>query len=139
MFTDAVEQRWVEELGGMNVYLVTTDNELVTPELSGTILEGVTRDSILTLAREFGLTPVERQISLEELLEGIDSGLGHRGLRLRHRRGHHPDRPRSPTSSGDHKVSAGETGEVTAALRKNLLDVQYGRAEDTHGWMRRVL
>ena len=138
MFTDAVEQRWVEELGGMNVYVVTADNELVTPALSGTILEGVTRDSILTLSREFGLTPVERQISLEELLEGVDSGhvsevfacgtaavITPIGLLA--------------DNDGDHKVSAGETGEVTAALRKNLLDVQYGRAEDVHGWMRRLV
>ena len=50
MFADAAEHAWLEELGGMNVYLVTTDNELITPELTGSILEGVTRDSILTLA-----------------------------------------------------------------------------------------
>jgi branched-chain amino acid aminotransferase len=138
MFTDAVEQRWVEELGGMNVYLVTTDGELMTPSLSGTILEGVTRDSILTLARAFGLTPVERQISLEELLDGVDSGrvsevfacgtaavITPIGLLA--------------DSSGDHKVSAGETGEVTSTIRKSLLDIQYGRTADKHGWMRRVL
>jgi branched-chain amino acid aminotransferase len=138
MFTDAVEQRWVEELGGMNVYLVTTDNELITPALSGTILEGVTRDSILTLAHEFGLTPVERQISLTELLEGVDSGLVSEvfacgtaavitpiGLLADDR--------------GEHKVSSGETGEVTSALRRTLLDLQYGRAADPHGWMRKVL
>ena len=58
----------------MNVYLVTTDDELVTPELTGSILEGVTRDSILTLAAEFGLTPVERRIGIAEMLEGIGSG-----------------------------------------------------------------
>ena len=75
MFADAAEHRWLEELGGMNVYLVTTDGELITPELNGSILEGVTRDSILTLATEFGLTPVERRISVAELLEGIGSGL----------------------------------------------------------------
>ena len=74
MFADAAEHRWVEELGGMNVYLVTSDHQLITPELTGSILEGVTRDSILTLATEFGLTPVERRIGVDELLEGIDSG-----------------------------------------------------------------
>ncbi len=138
MFTDAVEQRWVEELGGMNVYLVTADRELVTPALSGTILEGVTRDSILTLAGEFGLTPVERQVSMEELLEGIDSG-------------HVTELFACGTAAvitpiglladeaGEHKVSSGVTGEVTASLRKTLLDIQYGRAEDTHGWMHRVV
>ena len=138
MFVDAVEHRWVEELGGMNVYLVTTDGELVTPELSGSILEGVTRDSILTLAGEFGLTPVERRIGIDELLEGVDSGYVAElfacgtaavvtpiGL--------------LKDENGSHQVAAGETGETTAALRQNLLDVQYGRAEDRHGWLRRVL
>ena len=74
MFADAAEHQWLEELGGMNVYMVTRDNELLTPELTGTILEGVTRDSILTLAGEFGLTPVERRIGIAELVEGIGSG-----------------------------------------------------------------
>ena len=74
MFADAAEHRWLEELGGMNVYLVTRDHQLITPELNGSILEGVTRDSILTLAAEFGLTPVERRIGIQELLDGIGAG-----------------------------------------------------------------
>ena len=74
MFADAKEHCWLEELGGMNVYLVTTEKELITPELTGSILEGVTRDSILTLAPEFGLTPVERRIGIDELLDGVGSG-----------------------------------------------------------------
>ena len=74
MFADAAEHCWLEELGGMNVYLVTPSNELITPELTGSILEGVTRDSILTLASEFGLTPVERRIGIDELLDGVGSG-----------------------------------------------------------------
>jgi branched-chain amino acid aminotransferase len=138
MFADAAEHRWVEELGGMNVYLVTSDHQLITPELTGSILEGVTRDSILTLAAEFGLTPVERRIGVDELLEGIDSGWVSElfacgtaavvtpiGL--------------LQDAHGRHQVGGGETGETTAALRARLLDVQYGRAEDTHGWLRRVL
>jgi branched-chain amino acid aminotransferase len=74
MFADAAEHFWLEELGGMNVYLITADNELITPELTGSILEGVTRDSILTLAADFGLTPVERRIAITELLDGVKSG-----------------------------------------------------------------
>ena len=138
LFADAAEQAWVEELGGMNVYLVTTEGELITPELNGAILEGVTRDSILSLAADFGLTPVERRVGLAELTEGIDSGLVGElfacgtaavitpiGL--------------IADEAGEHKVSAGETGEVTAALRKTLLDIQYGRADDPYGWMRRIV
>jgi branched-chain amino acid aminotransferase len=138
MFADAAEHSWLEELGGMNVYLVTTGSELITPELSGSILEGVTRDSILRLASDFGLTPVERRISIPELLDGISTGkvaelfacgtaavitpIG--CLQLR---------------EDAYTVAAGEIGETTAALRKTLLDIQYGRQEDRYGWMRRVL
>jgi branched-chain amino acid aminotransferase len=136
--TGAAEHRWIEELGGMNIYAVTTDLELITPELTGSILEGVTRDSILTLAKEFGLTPVERRIGVDELLDGIGSGLvseifacGTAAVitpigELRNER-------------GSYVIAGGETGETTAALRKNLLDIQYGRAADTHGWLRRIL
>jgi branched-chain amino acid aminotransferase len=138
MFADAAERLWIEELGGMNVFLVTTDQELITPELTGSILEGVTRDSILTLSKEFGLTPVERRIGVQELLDGIGSGLitevfacGTAAVitpigELR-------------TDTGSHIVSSGETGETTAALRKSLVDIQYGHSEDTHGWLRRIL
>ena len=80
MFADAAEHTWLEELGGMNVYLITTDGEIVTPELTGSILEGVTRDSILTLASEWGLTPVERRISVAETLEGLLTGPDHREM-----------------------------------------------------------
>ncbi|HEY5821544.1 MAG TPA: branched-chain amino acid aminotransferase [Propionibacteriaceae bacterium] len=138
MFADAAEHAWLEELGGMNVYLVTADGELITPELNGSILEGVTRDSILTLASEFGLTPVERRVGVAELLEGVGSG-------------HVAELFACGTAAvitpigslrndqGTFTVGGGETGETTAALRKNLLDIQYGRAADTHGWLRRVL
>jgi branched-chain amino acid aminotransferase len=138
MFADAGERIWLEELGGMNVYLVTRDNELLTPELNGSILEGVTRESILMLASEFGLTPVERRVGIAELVEGIGSG-------------HVTELFACGTAAvitpigvlkddeGSYTVGAGEIGETTAALRKTLLDIQYGRAEDTHGWLRRVL
>jgi branched-chain amino acid aminotransferase len=138
MFADAAEHAWLEELGGMNVYLVTSDHELITPELNGSILEGVTRDSILTLAGEFGLTPVERRVALAELVEGIRSGwvtelFACGTAAVITPIGELKDK------SGSYAVGSGETGETTAALRKNLLDIQYGRAADAHGWLRRVL
>jgi branched-chain amino acid aminotransferase len=138
MFADAKEHCWLEELGGMNVYLVTTENELITPELTGSILEGVTRDSILTLAPEFGLTPVERRIAIDELLDGVGSGkvtelfacgtaavMTPIGTLKNH--------------AGSYQVGSGESGETTLAMRQKLLDIQYGRTEDTHGWLRRIL
>ena len=137
MFADAAEHRWLEELGGMNVYLVTKDDELITPELTGSILEGVTRDSILTLAAEFGLTPVERRIGIAELVDGIRSGQVAELFACGTAAVITPIGVLKD-ESGTYTVGSGETGETTAALRKNLLDVQYGRAEDTHGWLRRV-
>jgi branched-chain amino acid aminotransferase len=138
MFADAGERTWLEELGGMNVYLVTRDNELITPELNGSILEGVTRDSILTLAGEFGLSPVERRISIAELVEGIGSGQVTELFAC----GTAAVITPIAVLKDDHNtytVGSGEIGETTAALRKTLLDIQYGRVEDTHGWLRRVL
>jgi branched-chain amino acid aminotransferase len=138
MFADAAEHRWLEELGGMNVYLITTDNELITPELTGSILEGVTRDSILALASEFGLTPVERRIEIAELLDGIGSGkvaelfaCGTAAVATPIGTLHDEE--------GSHPVGSGESGETTLAIRQRLLDIQYGRADDKYGWLRRIL
>jgi branched-chain amino acid aminotransferase len=138
MFADAAEHRWMEELGGMNVYLVTTDNELITPELTGSILEGVTRDSILTLAPEFGLTPVERRIAISELLDDIGSGkvtelfaCGTAAVATPIGTLH--------DEAGSYQVGSGESGETTLAIRQRLLDIQYGRADDKYGWLRRIL
>ena len=138
MFADAAEHFWLEELGGMNVYLITTDNELITPELTGSILEGVTRDSILTLAADFGLTPVERRIAITELLDGVKSGeitelfaCGTAAVVT--------PIGTLKNQDGSHQVGSGESGETTLALRQQLRDIQYGRAEDKYGWLRRIL
>ncbi|HYP46819.1 MAG TPA: branched-chain amino acid aminotransferase [Propionibacteriaceae bacterium] len=137
MFADATEHAWVEELGGMNVYLVTADRELVTPELNGTILEGVTRDSILTLAKEYGLTPVERRVGLAELLEGVSSGFVSEVFACGTAAVVTPIGSLN-SESGRATVGDGSAGPATSALRTALLDLQYGRAEDTHGWLRQV-
>lgn len=136
-FLDAVERRWVEELGGMNLYFVHADGSIVTPELTGTILEGVTRASILELAGDLGHKADERRVSVEEWQDGVESGeitevfacgtaavitpLG----RLAWDGGELP--------MGD------EPGAVTQRIRAALLDLQYGRAADTHGWLHRVV
>jgi branched-chain amino acid aminotransferase len=138
IFSDAAEHLWLEELGGMNVYAVTNDHELITPELNGTILEGVTRESILTLAGEFGLTPVERRVSIAELVDGIGSGQVTELFACGTAAVITPIGVLKD-EAGTYPVGVGETGETTAALRKNLLDIQYGRVPDTHGWLRRVL
>lgn len=134
LFLDPVEGKYIEELGGMNVFLVSKDGRIVTPELSGSILEGVTRSSILQLARDRGLKVEERKVSIDEWKQGVASGeiseifacgtaavvapigqLKGKGF-----------------SVGDIDAPAGE---VTMAIRKELTDIQYGRLPDRHGWL----
>lgn len=134
LFADAGGHQFVEELGGMNVYFVTRQGELVTPELSGSILEGVTRDSLLKLAGDRGLAPVERKVTLAELLDGIRSGeitevfaCGTAAVitpvgRVKH-------------AEGEFVIGGGVPGEVTLALRRTLTGIQNGTVADTHGWM----
>jgi branched-chain amino acid aminotransferase len=138
MFADATEHCWFEELGGMNVYLITSDNELVTPELTGSILEGVTRDSILTLAADFGLTPIERRIAISDLLDGLASGTVTELFACGTAAVITPI-GMLKNDTGSYHVGSGESGETTLALRQKLLDIQYGRAKDTYGWLRRIL
>ncbi len=136
-FLDAAENKWIEELGGMNLFFVYRDGRLVTPALSGTILEGVTRDSILELARDAGLTPEERQISIDEWRDGVASGeitevfaCGTAAVITQ---------IGELVSENERIATPPVEGEaVSAQLRKRLLDIQYGRSEDTRGWLVRL-
>ena len=137
LFLDAAEHRWVEELGGMNVMAVLADGTLVTPPTSGTILEGVTRDSVLRLAAGVGLVAQERPLAIEEVLAGARSGAvtelfacGTAAV----------VNPIGSLVAADGVVTVGDggTGPMTAHLRRTLLDLQYGRAEDTFGWLHRL-
>ncbi len=137
VFLDAVERRWLEELGGMNIFLVLDDGSLVTPEISGTILEGVTRDSVITLARELGHTVEERRIDIDEWRKGAADGKVVEVFACGTAAVITPiGALRWP--GGEAVAGSGEPGAVTMKLRQALLDVQYGRVEDTHGWMRPV-
>jgi len=137
LFLDAREDKYIEELGGMNVFAVLRDGNVVTPRLTGTILEGVTRASVITLLGESGRTVEERDIPLEELRAGIESGeiaevfaCGTAAVIT----------PFGSLKSPDFDVVVddGDAGPVTMALRTSLTDIYYGRADDTHGWMRRI-
>ncbi len=136
LFVDAKEHTWIEELGGMNFFMVTADNQLVTPELNGNILPGVTRDSLLQVAPELGLTPVERPVSLAEVLAGIQDGTvrelfacGTAAVIT----------PIGSLKSPDAQYAIDTAqAQYTIPLRNMLLDIQYGRVEDTRGWMQRV-
>lgn len=121
----------------MNVMVVTAEGELITPTLTGTILDGVTRDSILAVASDLGLRPVQRKITLAEIFDGIDSGTITEAFAC--------GTAAVITPVGEFRIKSGEhhlgiePGPHTLAIRNSILDIQYGRAEDTHGWMQCVV
>ena len=127
----------LEESGTMNLCLVTSDGYLITPAL-GTILEGVTRDSTLTLASEVGLTVLERPVSLDELRRGAADGWITEAFAVGTAAAITP----IVGFKGEgyaFTVGTGKPGKQTTALRAELLGIQYGQVEDRHGWLRRVL
>ncbi|MBB6571188.1 branched-chain amino acid aminotransferase [Kribbella sandramycini] len=140
-FVEAVEHKWLEEIGSMNMFFVYADGRVVTPELSGSILAGVTRASVLELAAELGHPVEERQISADEWKDGVRSGeitevfasgtaavitpIGRLAW------------PEGDLTIGDHSVDHG-VGPVTRQIRSALLDLQYGRVPDTRGWLTRL-
>jgi len=135
LFLDSAEEKYLEELGGMNVVLVYRDGTLVTPQ-SESILEGITRDSILQLAEDAGHTVERRQVSIEEWREGAASGeiveafaCGTAAVLT----------PIGTLKAADFTIDmpTPEDG-VALALRRALTDIQHGRAEDRHGWMMRL-
>jgi branched-chain amino acid aminotransferase len=141
VWLDAHEHRWVEEMGGMNLFFVHGEGEnarIVTPELSGSLLAGVTRDSLLTVAKDLGYGAEEGRISIDDWREGNASGeisevfaCGTAAVIT----------PVGSVKSAAHSwtVADGGPGAVTMRLRQALLDIQTGRAEDSHGWMRTLV
>jgi branched-chain amino acid aminotransferase len=132
-YLDAVEHKWVEELGGMNLYFVY-GNKIVTPELTGSLLAGVTRDSLLQVARDLGYESEEGRVSIDQWRADTENGTltevfacGTAAVIT----------PVGTVKSegGEWTQSGGEPGEVTMKLRERLLDIQRGVVEDTHGWM----
>jgi branched-chain amino acid aminotransferase len=133
VWLDAIERRWVEEMGGMNLYFVYGDR-IVTPELSGSLLPGITRDSLLAIAADLGYSVAEERISVEDWRRGNADGT------LTEVFACGTAAVITPVGSvksarGDWTVADGEPGEVTMRLRKALLDIQTGRAADPYGWM----
>ena len=138
VFLDTVERKWVEELGGMNVFFVMREGQIVTPELTGTILEGVTRSALLQVAADRGYTPVERRVSIDEWRDGIASGEITEVFACGTAAVITPI-GRLAWDGGEAIINSNETGPVAAELRAALLDVQFGRADDPHGWMTRLV
>jgi branched-chain amino acid aminotransferase len=140
VWLDAIERRYVEEMGGMNLFFVFGSGgsaRLVTPELSGSLLPGITRNSLLQLAGDAGFTVEERKIDVEEWRKGVATGeitevfaCGTAAVI-------------TPVSlvkygEGEFSVGDGNPGEVTMALRDTLTGIQRGTFADTHDWMVRL-
>ncbi|HEU5034241.1 MAG TPA: branched-chain amino acid aminotransferase [Mycobacteriales bacterium] len=135
VFLDAVERRWVEELGGMNIWFVLDDGTLVTPELSGSILEGVTRDTIRTLAEDLGHDVEERRVDVDEWRKGADTGRITEVFAC--------GTAAVVTSIGTLRWRGGEVTlpaqtPVAARVRETLVAIQHGQLPDRHGWLHRV-
>jgi branched-chain amino acid aminotransferase len=136
-FLDGGSNTYLEELGGMNLFLVMADGAVHTPELSGSILEGVTRSSILQLAADRGRDVVERRIPIDEVVTGLQEGSIAEVFACGTAAVITPvGRLAGPTF--DATVGDGNPGELTMAIRGELTDIQYGRAADRHGWLRRL-
>ena len=140
VWLDAIEHKWVEEMGGMNLYFVKgkgKDATIFTPKLTGTLLAGITRDSILTVAKDLGYKVEEGMISTDEWRDGVASGeiteifacgtaavVSPIGM--------------AKSAQGEWKTGDGEPGQITMEIRNHLLGIQHGSIEDKHGWNVRV-
>jgi branched-chain amino acid aminotransferase len=136
LWLDGVEQKYVEEVGSMNILFVI-GNELVTPMLNGSILPGITRDSVLALAKSWGIKTAERRISIDEVFAAHQSGA------LTEIFGSGTAAVISPVGELKYedktiKVGQGKAGPMAQRLYDTITDIQYGRAADPMGWIEPV-
>ncbi len=137
VFLDAAERRWVEELGGMNLFFLFDDGSILTPPADGTILEGITRGSLIELARAQGLRVREERYSMDQWRNDAASG------KLTEVFACGTAAVVTPVGSvhgkdGSFTIGAGGPGQITQALRQQLVDIQRGTAADLHGWVQRI-
>lgn len=136
MFLDAESATYIEELGGMNLFFVFKDGSVATPPLDGTILHGITRNSVITLIEDRGITVHQRKVSLEEIRQAAASGdlvevfaCGTAAVIT----------PVGVLKSRLEEISiSADSGELTSALRAELTGIQYGTVEDRHNWMHKL-
>jgi branched-chain amino acid aminotransferase len=140
VWLDAVSRQYVEEMGGMNLFFVYRQAErtlLVTPKLTGTLLPGVTRDSLLVLAKDLGFAAEERLVSVDEWQRDLEQGKMTEVFACGTAAVITPVGS-VKTGSDEWVINQGKTGPVAAQLRETLLSIQHGAAPDAHGWMHRV-
>jgi branched-chain amino acid aminotransferase len=140
VWLDARERRYVEEVGGSNLFFVESTEDgprLVTPPCGGTLLAGITRDSILRLATRFGYPVAEEPVTLADWERGCRDGRITEAFACGTARAVVPV-GHVAAAERDWSVGGGEAGPVTLRLREALLDIQYGQTPDEFGWMRVV-
>ncbi len=141
VWIDAKERKWIEEMGGMNLYFVKgkgKDAKVVTPKLTGTLLAGITRDSILSVASDLGYKTEEVMISMDDWRDGVKSGeiseifacgtaavVSAVGT--------------AKSAQGTWVTGDGKPGPITNQIRETLLGIQHGTIADKHGWNKRVI
>jgi len=132
LWLDAAEREYVDEVGTMNIFFLIND-EVLTAPLTGSVLRGITRDSVIQLCRDWGLKVSERKLSIHEIIDAAKTG------RLKEAFGTGTAAVISPvgqiTFKGeDHIVAGGKMGEVSQRLYNEIIGIQYGLKEDPHGW-----
>lgn len=137
VFLDAAEKRWVEELGGMNLFFIFDDGRIITPPLGGTILPGITRDSIITLARDAGMDIREEAYSIDQWKADAQSGrltetfaCGTAAVVT--------SVGKVAGEDGEFTIGAGGPGQVTEKLKNELISIQRGETKDRYGWVHRI-
>jgi len=137
LWLDAIERKYVEEVGTSNIFFVI-DNELITPPLSGSILPGITRNSVLQLAGSWGLKVSERRLSMEEIIKANDSG------KLQEAFASGTAAVVSPVGwiyfrDREYAIAGGKIGDLTNRLYNEILHIQYGTKDDPFGWRVKIL
>ena len=132
LWLDAAERKYVEEVGTSNIFFLI-DGELVTPPLSGSILPGVTRDSVIQIAKRWGVKVSERMLSVDEIREAYQSG------KLKEVFASGTAAIVSPVGQiyykgSEYRINEGKTGALTEKLYNEILQIQYGEKEDPFGW-----
>ncbi|CAM3040662.1 branched-chain amino acid aminotransferase [Janthinobacterium lividum] len=140
VWLDAVHREFIEEMGGMNLFFVYKDGEkvtVVTPELTGTLLPGITRRSLLEMAKDLGYVTEERKLSVQQWRDDIASGRMTEVFACGTAAVITPVGV-AKANGFEMTINNNENGAVTLALREALLGLQHGTAADTHGWMHKV-
>ncbi|GAA4041180.1 branched-chain amino acid aminotransferase [Parerythrobacter jejuensis] len=134
VFLDATEKKWVEELGGMNLFFIRSDGSVITPPLTGTILPGITRDSLIAMLREEGLEVREEPYSIQQWREEAENGTLLETIACGTAAVVTPvGKVSSP--EGSFKIGAGGIGQMAQKMRERLVGIQTGAVADTHGWI----